>query len=468
MLDQINNWLYENNLLFIIYKSPLFFFLLAFMLKCLIISLYAMGVYALIRILKVFWGEKMSIRSNYAIWAMMFASLPLSVFGWNDAIKYPVYEAYLFYSVGALLLYSIMLIWYFNVFTRRAMQMFSHYKMRRAISALKPYADENGLGKKAMLELDVQSKNIFIALADVQSPVSYGARKKTILLPMDFSERYSLDEQYLLLLHELGHIKNHDTLKLYIFNLLECFIPLPKCVLRDFKRDTELLCDNRVMGASRGAENSYGELILRECRKENELPAFAFSQSFYAVKARLDALYLYKPEKHKTAFFGASALITLALMLILGTFNKADWIIFNDDYNKVFDIWIDYAPNEPRDLTTNELVEISSAKLETLGISEKDFSDVYATGDGQIYIDKMSLFEVITPFVQKGNQVYSVGFSSLDYSFNTLGQGGYSQEYHSIEFGNLASATEENRYHVADLANRGFESRVLRFVAKWF
>lgn len=217
---------------------------------------------------------------------------------------------------------------------------------------MEPYDDKHGFVCKAALSLGIQTKNLRVALAELSSPVSYGVRKKTILLPKNFDEKYTQEHQYLLLLHELAHIKNHDTLKLFLFNFWECFIRLPKSILCDFKRDTEILCDNKVIGAQKGVRDAYGDLLLQEGTNDNKVRGFAFSDSFYTLKSRLDALYQYTPEKHRRTLFTTvipvillytNTILGIKKVLIISTnivANKRflDLIFFNFSYCQIISL----------------------------------------------------------------------------------------------------------------------------------
>ncbi|MDL2218281.1 M56 family metallopeptidase [Christensenellaceae bacterium OttesenSCG-928-M15] len=221
------------------------------MLKCFLISFYCAIIYLGLRLVKRLRGQRMRIRTCYYSWYALFFSVPLSGLAFNDAIKLPFYDAFLgcftmnFPELNAItdqalhailnltrmarlwqpVLFYLTVIWLLVIVLKCLRQIVLNIKLRHQIKKQDAFADPNNLKQKAAREFGLQADKIRVIAAEfIRSPVSYGIFKKTILLPHDYAVRYTSSELYLLLLHEMGHIKNHDTVKIQLLSIAECFI----------------------------------------------------------------------------------------------------------------------------------------------------------------------------------------------------------------------------------------------------
>jgi len=97
-------------------------------------------------------------------------------------------------------------------------------------------------------------------------PVSLGLLRPRIVVPPDFAQRYSPQEQALVLAHERTHIARRDALANLAAALLQClfwFNPLVYLGARRFRQDQELACDAAVMLQHPGQRRSYAEALLK-------------------------------------------------------------------------------------------------------------------------------------------------------------------------------------------------------------
>ena len=67
-------------------------------------------------------------------------------------------------------------------------------------------------------------------------------------LPQGDAQRYTSAERDLLLLHEMRHIKNHDTVKVQWLTIAECVVWTRRAMRKGFIRDSEILCNNQGLG----------------------------------------------------------------------------------------------------------------------------------------------------------------------------------------------------------------------------
>lgn len=119
--------------------------------------------------------------------------------------------------------------------------------------------------------------------------VSCGLLKGCIILPEDFTERYSLEEQYAILVHECIHIKNRDALKLLFLSLARTvlwFDPVAGHAIKRVKIEMELLCDWTSVNACRIQPSSYAALIVKAV-SDRPLSAAGFSDTYRLITRRL-------------------------------------------------------------------------------------------------------------------------------------------------------------------------------------
>lgn len=97
-------------------------------------------------------------------------------------------------------------------------------------------------------------------------PASVGLLRPKIVLPHDFAERYTLDEQALVIAHEQVHIARRDALANLAAALFQClfwFNPLVHLGVRRMRQDQELACDAAVMARHPQRRRTYAEALLK-------------------------------------------------------------------------------------------------------------------------------------------------------------------------------------------------------------
>ncbi|MEA5123040.1 TonB family protein [Xanthomonas floridensis] len=107
---------------------------------------------------------------------------------------------------------------------------------------------------------------LWVATHDVGLPASLGVRRPRIVLPPDFTTRYSADERALVLAHEQQHLHRGDLWANALAIALLClgwFNPLLYMGWRAFRLDQELACDAAVMALHPGKRRSYATAMLK-------------------------------------------------------------------------------------------------------------------------------------------------------------------------------------------------------------
>lgn len=106
-----------------------------------------------------------------------------------------------------------------------------------------------------------------VASASVDGPLATGLIHPLILVPADFQDGFTSEQQRLALLHEQSHHRRGDIWASLAAMLVTAFLwfnPFAHMALRAFRRDMEAACDARVVALSgEGAASPYAETILR-------------------------------------------------------------------------------------------------------------------------------------------------------------------------------------------------------------
>jgi bla regulator protein blaR1 len=115
----------------------------------------------------------------------------------------------------------------------------------------------------------------------LDSPVAAGLFRRRILLPADFTRRFSAEERSLALRHEAAH---HDRLDIFadfaalLVVALHWWNPLAHIAYRAFRVDQEMACDATVLAdAGAGDAQAYGRAMLKSA--SGRMPAMACALS---------------------------------------------------------------------------------------------------------------------------------------------------------------------------------------------
>lgn len=172
-------------------------------------------------------------------------------------------------------------------------------------------------------KLGVTANFKVVEVSQVSSPMVAGFRKRLLILP---ARRYTEDELYLILKHEIVHLKHHD---LFIKGfMLFCgavhwFNPFIRLFMRSAEKEGELYCDETVMeGENKALKKLYCQSILNTASagvkaKRTLVPAVASNFSFTksGLKHRMKMILSFD-KKYRLSL---TCVIIAALILCTGT-----------------------------------------------------------------------------------------------------------------------------------------------------
>jgi beta-lactamase regulating signal transducer with metallopeptidase domain len=156
-------------------------------------------------------------------------------------------------------------------------------------------------------------------------PALVGLLRPTIVLPADFTQRYSDQEQGLILAHERAHARRRDPLHNALCALLQClfwFHPLMHLAARRFRQDQELACDAAVLRQHPGQRRSYAEALLKTQLATQATPIYCQWQSIHPLKERIMTLQQTAPRSTRR-LFGRLAVALLVATSAWGAYASA-------------------------------------------------------------------------------------------------------------------------------------------------
>ncbi|AUW59485.1 energy transducer TonB [Sphingobium sp. SCG-1] len=155
----------------------------------------------------------------------------------------------------------------------------------------------------------------------VTGPLAFGILHRRVVVPIDFADRYSREEQALALAHELTHHRRGDLIAnlaaLMLLTLHWCN-PIAWIAYRAFRADQELACDAQVL-ARHGADQAqtYGRAILKAATATPLSAGNRFNichlNSVDTLKGRLKMLSNHTASLHHISWsMAAIAVVTVA------------------------------------------------------------------------------------------------------------------------------------------------------------
>jgi beta-lactamase regulating signal transducer with metallopeptidase domain len=118
---------------------------------------------------------------------------------------------------------------------------------------------------RALGEL-VPGDGLFYSATPGAGPALLGLWRPKIVVPADFTQRYTAQEQALILAHERVHARRGDV----VANLLQCALqcifwvnPLVHLAALFFRSDQEMACDATVLGRHPGLLRTYAQALLK-------------------------------------------------------------------------------------------------------------------------------------------------------------------------------------------------------------
>ena len=146
----------------------------------------------------------------------------------------------------------------------------------------------------------------------VEGPLALGLLDRRIVVPTDFSSRYTAEEQRLALDHETIHHRRGDiwcNLAGLAILGLNWFNPVAWLAFRAFRADQELACDAAVAaGASAGARHDYATALVKSASRSGPVAACPLNH-VDQLKRRLKMLKNHRSSRLR--MIGGAAAVTL-------------------------------------------------------------------------------------------------------------------------------------------------------------
>jgi beta-lactamase regulating signal transducer with metallopeptidase domain len=130
-------------------------------------------------------------------------------------------------------------------------------------------------------------------------PAVIGLYRPRVVVPRDFTTRYTPQEQRLILAHEHAHIRRRDPLFNCLCALIQCglwFHPLVHFAARRFRLDQELACDAAVMSSYPSLKRSYADAMLKTQLSTQGTLIYCHWQSIHPLKERIMQLQQTPPQ----------------------------------------------------------------------------------------------------------------------------------------------------------------------------
>ena len=159
-----------------------------------------------------------------------------------------------------------------------------------------------------------------VASAAAPGPLAFGVRRRVIVFPADFGDRYDADERALALQHELGHHQRRDLLANWAalaVLALHWFSPLAWAAFRAFRADQELANDAGVLArCAPDARHAYGRAIVKAASPRFAVATACHLHTIADLKGRLRMLTISRTSRRRLAT--GSGAVTLLVAAGLG------------------------------------------------------------------------------------------------------------------------------------------------------
>ena len=162
-------------------------------------------------------------------------------------------------------------------------------------------------------------EGVYHAENDDVGPALLGVWPAKIIVPADFSLRYTQDEMNLIIAHEKKHLARGDIYANMFCALTQCllwFNPLIHLAANRFRADQELACDAAVIAQHPSLRRTYAEAILKTQTTMPRTVIGCHLQSHQPLKERIMQLQKSTPNR-TTQFIGTAS---LSALLVLSTY----------------------------------------------------------------------------------------------------------------------------------------------------
>jgi beta-lactamase regulating signal transducer with metallopeptidase domain len=191
----------------------------------------------------------------------------------------------------------LMLVWLVGCALSACIFLRQQRRFRRRVGRLSARADGN-----------------FTSATRLHGPVVIGLLWPRIIVPLDFDQRYDVDERALILAHEAVHLRRGDLLANFALTALRClywFNPLLPFAAARFRADQELACDAAVVARFPESRRRYADAMLKTQLADLGLPVGCAWQSSHPMRERIAMLKNPLPGALRTVI-GAAAVVAMS------------------------------------------------------------------------------------------------------------------------------------------------------------
>ncbi|WP_201712859.1 BlaR1 family beta-lactam sensor/signal transducer [Rossellomorea arthrocnemi] len=251
-----------------------------------------------------------------------------------------------------------LLIWVAGIIALAVFFLSSHLQLNRLAGTARRIrsTDILSLFEKCKQDLGITKKIALLESSQVQSPLTFGFFRTTILLPKGSEQNTPLSELKYVILHELQHEKSHHTKVNYLFlfyQIVYWFNPFIWLAFREMRVDRELACDDAVLHyLDPVSYKEYGHTILSFFEQQQQ-PRFTtltnqLSGSKKQIKKRISHIASFRRDSRlrlmkSIAIFVATTLFVLMQLpfftLALGDedyYDSKDQPIIDESLNTYF------------------------------------------------------------------------------------------------------------------------------------
>lgn len=165
-----------------------------------------------------------------------------------------------------------------------------------------------------------EQDGVFVAAHARHGPALLGLWRPVIVVPSDFTSRYTVQERALIIAHEQLHAKRRDPLANAVLALLQCafwFNPLMHIAASRFRFDQELACDAGVLARADGQRQAYAAAMLKTQSAGAPALATCHWQSSHPLKERI--MHLKQTTNHARRRAGMAVVVLLACASVFAT-----------------------------------------------------------------------------------------------------------------------------------------------------
>lgn len=223
-------------------------------------------------------------------------------------------------------IFIVLLIWTIGAIVALVRSLYTYIQFRKLLRTANLLVDDrvDKQLKTAMKRLGYQrDRLVLMQSAEIDSPATFGVFCPAILLPDHFIDTASDEQLFFILMHELVHQKNKDSLQNYllmVLMILNWFNPVTYLIAKQARQDREISCDQSVMRFLNEEDVFFYGSTLLDCASKNEHSyVLSFSAKKNDLSKRIEFISSFQsssPKKFATKFTLISVLVVCLFLIV--------------------------------------------------------------------------------------------------------------------------------------------------------